>query len=111
MGCNERNRHPAQPPIACAATDPARSRRGSVVRRPIGQRRAVTCGLDDGHTIIGHVEASGAERDRRTKGEGTRSCRLAGADGWVLICYERKVLLTDCWWLVCSERKVMLAGG
>jgi hypothetical protein len=33
--------------------------------------------------------------------------------GWwlVLICSERKVLLTDCWWLVCSERKILLAGG
>jgi hypothetical protein len=29
----------------------------------------------------------------------------------VLICSERKVLLTACWWLVCYERKVLLAGG
>jgi hypothetical protein len=29
----------------------------------------------------------------------------------VLICSERKVLLTDYWWLVYSERKVLLAGG
>jgi hypothetical protein len=33
--------------------------------------------------------------------------------GWllVLVCYERKVLLTGCWWLVCCERKVLLTGG
>jgi hypothetical protein len=32
--------------------------------------------------------------------------------GWlVLICSERRVLLSGCWWLVCSERKVLLAGG
>jgi hypothetical protein len=33
--------------------------------------------------------------------------------GWwlVLVCSERRVLLTGCWWLVCSERKVLLAGG
>jgi hypothetical protein len=33
------------------------------------------------------------------------------ADGWWLVCSERKVLLAGCWWLVCSERKVLLAGG
>jgi hypothetical protein len=41
----------------------------------------------------------------------SRPVRLAG--GWLLmlVCFERKVLLTGCWWLVCSERKVLLAGG
>jgi hypothetical protein len=35
-----------------------------------------------------------------------------GGDRWlVLICSERKLLLTGCWWLVSSERKVLLAGG
>jgi hypothetical protein len=29
----------------------------------------------------------------------------------MLICSERKVLLTDGWWLVSFERKVLLAGG
>jgi hypothetical protein len=29
----------------------------------------------------------------------------------MLICFERKVPLTDWWWLVYSERKVLLAGG
>jgi hypothetical protein len=37
--------------------------------------------------------------------------RLAGGWWLVLICYERKVLLTGCWWLICCERKVLLAGG
>jgi hypothetical protein len=37
--------------------------------------------------------------------------RLAGGWWLVLICSERKVLLTGCWWLVCSKRKVLLAGG
>jgi hypothetical protein len=23
----------------------------------------------------------------------------------VLVCFKRKVPLSDCWWLVCSERK------
>jgi hypothetical protein len=32
--------------------------------------------------------------------------RLAGGWWLVLICSERKILLTGCWWLVCSERKV-----
>jgi hypothetical protein len=33
--------------------------------------------------------------------------------GWwlVLVCSERKVLLSGWWWLVCSEIKVLLAGG
>jgi hypothetical protein len=26
----------------------------------------------------------------------------------MLVCSEKKVLLTGCWWLVCSERKVLL---
>jgi hypothetical protein len=37
--------------------------------------------------------------------------RLAGGSWLVLICSERKVLLTGYGWLVCSERKVLLAGG
>jgi hypothetical protein len=37
--------------------------------------------------------------------------RLAGGWWLVLICSERKVLLSGCWWLVCFERKVLLAGG
>jgi hypothetical protein len=36
--------------------------------------------------------------------------RLAGGWWLVLVCSERKVLLSGCWWLVCSERKVSLAG-
>jgi hypothetical protein len=31
--------------------------------------------------------------------------RLTGGWWLVLVCSERKVLLTDCWWLVCSKRK------
>jgi hypothetical protein len=26
----------------------------------------------------------------------------------MLICSERKILLTGCWWFVCSESKVLL---
>jgi hypothetical protein len=37
--------------------------------------------------------------------------RLAGGWWLVLICSERKILLSSCWWLICSERKVLLAGG
>jgi hypothetical protein len=35
------------------------------------------------------------------------------ADVWwlVLICSERKVLLTGCWWLVCSEKKYCSVAG
>jgi hypothetical protein len=37
--------------------------------------------------------------------------RLTGGWWLVLVCSERKVLLTDCWRLVCSEKKVLLTGG
>jgi hypothetical protein len=37
--------------------------------------------------------------------------RLAGGLWLVLVCSERKVLLSGRWWLVCFERKVLLAGG
>jgi hypothetical protein len=37
--------------------------------------------------------------------------RMAGGWKLMLICFERKVLLTGCGWLVCSERKVLLTGG
>jgi hypothetical protein len=30
---------------------------------------------------------------------------LAGCWWLVLICSERKALLTGCWWLVCCEKK------
>jgi hypothetical protein len=37
--------------------------------------------------------------------------RLAGVKLLVLICFERKLLLTGSWWLVCSERKYLLVDG
>jgi hypothetical protein len=44
-------------------------------------------------------------------GIGKQPVRCDG--GWllVLICSERKVLMTSYWWLVCSKRKILLDGG
>jgi hypothetical protein len=45
----------------------------------------------------------------RSRGEAC-TVRLAGSLWLVLICSERKVLLTGCCWLVCSDKQVLLVG-